>query len=269
VRLLRHRRVRTTASSSSACDCSGITECAPQLRVTIRRVRLLRHRRVRTTASSSSACDCSGITECAPQLRVTIRGVRLLRHRRVRTAASTSSACDSSGITERAPQLRVTIRRVRLLRHRRVRTTASTSSACDSSGITERAPQLRVTIRRVRLLLYDRVRTTTPSIGIDSTKYREGSFVFLTKEFTDAGCRIDFVRGRTSHDGANRRLGRYVEYRGYAIGAPILVTAPGIGVSFPENFCFGNNLEGGLSGKEWSPVGLHEQENIVFDRRKY
>jgi len=102
--------VHTTTSSSSACDCSGITECAPQLRVTIRRVRLLRHRRVRTTASSSSACDCSGITECAPQLRVTIRGVRLLRHRRVRTAASSSSACDCSGITECTPELRVTIR---------------------------------------------------------------------------------------------------------------------------------------------------------------
>ena len=92
-------------------------------------------------------------------------------------------------------------------------------------------------LKCVRLLRYHRVRTTTPSI--DLTKYCEGSFVFLTKKFTDAGCRIDFVCGRTSHDGANRRLGRYVEYRGYAVGAPILVTAPGNSVSFPENFCFG------------------------------
>ena len=29
------------------------------------------------------------------------------------------------------------------------------------------------------------------------TEYRKGRVVFLAKNFPDAGCRIDFVRGRT------------------------------------------------------------------------
>jgi len=36
------------------------------------------------------------------------------------------------------------------------------------------------------------------------TDYRVGRFVVLAKDFPEAGCRIDFVRGRTSSEGSNR-----------------------------------------------------------------
>jgi len=40
------------------------------------------------------------------------------------------------------------------------------------------------------------------------TKYCEGRVVFLAKDFPDAGCRIDSVRGRTAQDGSSRGLNR-------------------------------------------------------------
>jgi len=37
-----------------------------------------------------------------------------------------------------------------------------------------------------------------------TTEYRKGRVVFLAKNFPDAGCRIDFVRGRTMDEGLDR-----------------------------------------------------------------
>jgi len=41
-----------------------------------------------------------------------------------------------------------------------------------------------------------------------ATDYREGRAVVLAKDFPNAGCRIDFVRGRTSDEGSNRGFNR-------------------------------------------------------------
>jgi len=40
------------------------------------------------------------------------------------------------------------------------------------------------------------------------TDYREGRIVVLAKDFPDAGCRINFVYGRTSDAGSNRGFNR-------------------------------------------------------------
>ena len=72
----------------------------------------------------------------------------------------------------------------------------------------------------------------------------------MAKEFKGVRCRIDFVRGQTLYDGSNRRLDRYVENRGCAVGAQSVVTPLGNGVSVQENFVSGNNRKGALSGKE-------------------
>ena len=40
------------------------------------------------------------------------------------------------------------------------------------------------------------------------TDYREGRIVVLAKDFTDAGCRINFVCGRTSDAGSNHGFNR-------------------------------------------------------------
>jgi len=40
------------------------------------------------------------------------------------------------------------------------------------------------------------------------TDYREGRIVVLVKDFPDAGCRINFVYGRTSDAGLNRGFNR-------------------------------------------------------------
>jgi len=41
-----------------------------------------------------------------------------------------------------------------------------------------------------------------------ATDYREGRVVALTKDFPNAVCRIDFLRGRTSDEGSNRGFNR-------------------------------------------------------------
>ena len=41
-----------------------------------------------------------------------------------------------------------------------------------------------------------------------TTGYRKGRVVVLAKDFPDAGCRINFVRGRTSDEGSNRGFNR-------------------------------------------------------------
>jgi len=60
-----------------------------------------------------------------------------------------------------------------------------------------------------------------------TTDYREGRVVVLAKNFPDAGCTIDFVRGRTSDEGSNRGFNRLVDRRGSAVVAFIVVTALG------------------------------------------
>jgi len=216
--------------ASRACDMSGITDHAPPLRVTIWCVRLLRHRRVRTTTTFSRACDMSGLTDHAPPLRA-------------------SRACDMSGLTDHAPPLRVTNWRVRLLRHRRVRTTTTFSRACDMSGITDHAPPLRVTIRPdIEKSELNSWRRNFRTRGTESV-----SFVGrLCIRFECFRSQVDFV------DGSNHRFGRQVDYRGSAVGAPIEITSLGNVVSSREIAFSGNNLEGALSGKEWSYVLLHE-----------
>jgi len=59
-----------------------------------------------------------------------------------------------------------------------------------------------------------------------TTEYREGRVVFPARDFPDAGCRIDFVRGRTSDDYSNRGLNRQVDRRGSAVAALTVATAP-------------------------------------------
>ena len=50
---------------------------------------------------------------------------------------------------------------------------------------------------------------TASRLGIYSTtEYREGRVVFLAKESSDTGCRIDFIRGRTADDGSNPGFNR-------------------------------------------------------------
>ena len=41
-----------------------------------------------------------------------------------------------------------------------------------------------------------------------ATDYREGRVVVLAKDLPNAGCRIDFVCGRTSDEGSNHGLNR-------------------------------------------------------------
>ena len=60
-----------------------------------------------------------------------------------------------------------------------------------------------------------------------TTDYREGRIVVLAKDFPDAGCRIDFVCGRTSDECSNRGFNRKVDRRGSAVITSIVVTALG------------------------------------------
>ena len=54
----------------------------------------------------------------------------------------------------------------------------------------------------------DSWRTASRFVMYSMTDYREGRVVFLAKESPDAGCRIDFVRGRTADDGSNPGFNR-------------------------------------------------------------
>jgi len=60
-----------------------------------------------------------------------------------------------------------------------------------------------------------------------TTDYREGRIVVLAKDFPDVGCRIDFVRGRTSDEGLNRGFNQKVDRQGSAVVASIVVTTLG------------------------------------------
>ena len=51
-------------------------------------------------------------------------------------------------------------------------------------------------------------RMTSRQEMYSATDYREGRVVVLAKDFPNAGCRIDFVRGRTSDEGSNRGSNR-------------------------------------------------------------
>jgi len=78
-----------------------------------------------------------------------------------------------------------------------------------------------------------------------STEYRRVRVVFLAKDFPDASCRIDFVRGTTLDECSNRGLNRKVDRR-CAVVALIVVTALDSTScqSTMEYFVAGNNLEG-------------------------
>jgi hypothetical protein len=69
---------------------------------------------------------------------------------------------------------------------------------------------------------------------------------------------VSFAGGRRRSNGSNPRFGRQVDYRGCAVGAPIVITSLGNGVSSREIAFSGKNLEGALSGKEWFYVLVHE-----------
>jgi len=170
-----------------------------------------------------------------PVLSMVTANRRAQKLHRARTTATTIGACDCSG--SRSAHHNLILERVRLLRYHRVRTTTPSKHLARATAPASPSAHRSLILERVRLLRYHRVRTATPSI--DSTGYREGRVVFLAKGFADAGCSIDFVRGRTSYGGANRRFSRHVVNRGCAVGAPIVVTGLGNGVSVQENFCFG------------------------------
>jgi hypothetical protein len=201
------------------------------------------HHQARTQLPSSRACDMSGITDHAPPLRA-------------------SRACDMSGFTDHAPPLRVTILRVQLLRHRRVRTTATSSMACDMSGITNHAPPFRVTDstghREVRVVF---LATELPHAGTESVSFAGG--LRMTVRVVSFACGLRLTVRMLLFAGRLRRRFEWfrsqLDNQGCAVGAPVAITSLGNGVSSREIAFSGNNLEGALSGKEWSYVLLHER----------
>ena len=82
-----------------------------------------------------------------------------------------------------------------------------------------------------------------------TTEYCEGRVVCLRKESPAAGCRIDFVLGRTADDSSNRGSNRQVDQGGSVVDAPMVVPALGSSVRVRRNFFASNNLEGTLSCK--------------------
>jgi len=60
-----------------------------------------------------------------------------------------------------------------------------------------------------------------------TTEHCKGTVIFLAKEFPGVGCRIHFVRVRTADNGSDCGFNRYVDLRGSADVALIVVTTLG------------------------------------------